>query len=88
MAQAKADRKAAGVKAAATRQRNEERTRAETRGEKAAASRQLNEATKNARQARRAIDHAASDLVSAAKSVGDAAVSVGKAAITRTGVKR
>jgi len=88
MAQAKADRKAAGVKAAATRKRNEARNSAETRGEKAAASRQLNDATKSARQARRAIDHAASDIASAAKSVGDAAVSVGKAAITRTGAKR
>jgi hypothetical protein len=71
--QTKADRQAAAQKAAATRKRNENKAGASERGRKAAATRRRNEAVDHLTEARRSASHAASDLGTAAKSLGDAA---------------
>jgi hypothetical protein len=85
MAQTKADRQAAGRKAAATRQRNTTRTRSQTTGKKAAATRQGNAATQNAQQARTSANSAVGGLVSAGRALGEAAFQAGKSVVTRAG---
>ena len=85
MAQTKADRQAAGKKAAATRARNTTRTRSQTTGKKAAATRQGNAATQNARQARTSANSAVGGLISAGRSIGEAAFQAGKSVVTRAG---
>ncbi len=87
MAQAKADRKAAGKKAAATRQRKQSKTAAQNRGKKAASTRQAREALSSADQAKRAASGGVKGLLSAAKAAGVAAKSIGKSAATRADVR-
>jgi hypothetical protein len=86
MAQAKADRKAAGKKAAATRERNKTKAKSQTRGTKAASTRQGNAAVESLDQAKRAASGAVSGLATAAKHAGTAAVEAGKSVATRAKV--
>jgi hypothetical protein len=72
MAQTKADRSTAGKKAAATRQRNQQKQRAQTGGTKAAASRQGRAAGQAAGQAKRAAGGVLSGAKSAARAAGEA----------------
>jgi hypothetical protein len=72
--QTKADRQAAAQKAAATRKRNETRAGASERGRRAASTRRRNEAIDHLTEARKSASNAASDLGTAARSVGEAAV--------------
>lgn len=81
--QTQADRREAGRKAAATRQRNAERAEAREQGTKAASSRQANEARDQSRAARRSLSSAASDVRSAGESIVGAAFGAGKAIVTR-----
>ena len=83
MAQTKADRQAAGKKAAATRSRNTTRTRSQTTGKKAAATRQGKAATQSARQAQSSAGGAVGGLISAGRSIGEAAFQAGKSVVTR-----
>jgi hypothetical protein len=85
MAQAKADRKAAGKKAAATRQRKQTKTTAQSRGKKSASTRQARDARSSASRAKGAAGGSVKGLFSAAKAAGDAAVGIGKSAVTRAG---
>jgi len=84
--QTKADREAAGKKAAATRKRNETRASSSEAGRKAAATRQRNEAIDNAKRARSEVETAVSKVGSAAKSASDAVVLAGRSVATRAGV--
>jgi hypothetical protein len=86
MAQAKADRKAAAKKGAATRERNATKAKSQKRGTKAASTRQGNAAAQSLDQAKRAAGGAIGGLSSAAKSVGTAAVEAGKSVATRAKV--
>jgi hypothetical protein len=86
MAQAKADRKAAAKKGAATRERNRTKAKSQKRGTKAASTRQGNAAVQSLDQAKRAAGGAIGGLGSAAKSVGTAAVEAGKSVATRAKV--
>lgn len=84
MPQAKSERSAAAKKAAATRQRNQERARAQEAGKKAAETRQRNAASEAAgqsvKQARSATKGAASGLAASARMAGDAVKLAGRAA--------
>ena len=83
MPQTKADRSAAAKKAAATRKRNQQRTKSSTAGTKAAGTRQGREAGSALGSAKRAVGSAASSLRSAGESTGRAAKGAGKAASSR-----
>ena len=83
--QTKADREAAGKKAAATRQRNEARADASAGGKKAGATRHANNATKSLREARRAAHSAVSEARNVAGSVGEAAVHASRSVVSRVG---
>ena len=86
MAQAKADRKAAAKKAAATRERNKTKAKSQKRGTKAASTRQGNAAAKSLDQAKKAASGAVSGVTSAAKHAGNAAKEAGKSVATRAKV--
>ena len=64
---AKADRSAAGKKAAATRERNKQRSESQERGGRAAASRQANKAKKDAEAAKKDAEAAKKAAEEAAK---------------------
>lgn len=83
--QTKADRQAAAQKAAATRKRNEVRSRASQNGKKAASTRQANEARSALDQASSKAKGAFTSLGNAGKLVGTAAVGAGKSVVTRAG---
>ncbi len=83
MTQTKADRREAGKKAAATRERNETRARSEAQGLKAASTRQANAAVDRLNDAKNAVGSAAGGLVTAGKSAGTAATELGKSAASR-----
>lgn len=86
MAQAtKADRSATAKKAAATRQRNQTRTRSAQAGKKAAGTRQRHAAEESAGQARGAAQGALNGAVSSARFAGDAVVQAGKFAASSVG---
>ena len=82
----KADNEAAGKKAAATRQRNEQREAAKDAGRKAAATRQRNDAIKTVKRARTEAEAGVDKLVAAARSVGEATVLAVRAVATRVGL--
>jgi hypothetical protein len=84
--QPKADREAAGKKAAATRERNEKRATSKDAGRKAAATRQRNDAVKAAKRARKDVGDGAGKIVSAGRSVGEAVVLTGRSVATRVGI--
>lgn len=86
MTQTKADRSEAAKKAAATRQRNEQREESKEQGHKAAASRFSNDAVDGLSRARREVGTAAGNVTGAAKSVGGAAVSAGRSVAARIGI--
>lgn len=83
---AKADREAAGKKAAATRERNEQRGTSREAGRKAAATRQRNDAVKAAKRARKEAGNGLGQIVTAGRSVGEAAVLAGRSVATRVGI--
>lgn len=87
MADTKADRSAAAKKAAATRERNQQRTQSEVAGKKAASTRQMHAAEGAADQARRRAKQAGSGVLSggktAARLTGIAAREATKAVATR-----
>ena len=83
--QTKADREAAAKKAAATRQRNQIKTRSQEAGKKAAATRQKNAAGDALDQAKSTAKGAVTGLGNAAKLVGHAAREAGKSVVTRSG---
>jgi hypothetical protein len=89
MAQTKADRQAAAKKAAATRQRNAQKTRSQASGHKAASTRQARAAKTSANEARNALGSIAGSVLdgvtSAVKAAGTAAREGGKAVATRAG---
>lgn len=84
--QTKADRSAAGKKAAATRERNEQRADSQEAGRKAAASRFANDAVDGLKNARGEAGKVAGSAGNAVKSVGGAAFSAGKSVATRVGL--
>lgn len=90
MTQTKADRSAAAKKAAATRERNQQRRQSRTAGQKAASTRQAHDAQDAVDQAGRAAAGVFSTAVrgtrAAARSAVNAAYEVGKAAATRARV--
>ena len=81
--QTQADRREAAQKAAATRERNEARAESSAQGTKAASTRQANEAADRARETKRSLSSAASDVRSAGGSTLAAVVGAGKAVATR-----
>lgn len=89
MTQTKADRSAAGKKAAATRQRNQQRTQAQAQGKKAASSRHGHAAENAAGQAVTQVKRAAGGVVGGTKSAvrltSTAAVEAARAAAGRMG---
>ena len=90
MPQTKADRQAAAKKAAATRERNAQKTRSQASGKKAASTRQARAAKSSANEARNALGSIAGSVVdgvtSAVKAAGTAVKEAGKAVATRAGV--
>ena len=84
MAQTEADRKAAAKKAAATRERNQQREKSHEAGVKGAATRQGNEAADSAHEAKESL---VGGLKGAARAAGDAVQQAGKAASTRSRTK-
>jgi hypothetical protein len=78
--QAKADRSAAGKKAAATREREQKKEKSEAAGKKAAGTRQGRAAGEAAGQAKLAAGGALSGAKSAVRAAGSAAKQAGKAA--------
>ena len=82
----KADREAAGKKAAATRERNEKRETSQEAGRKAASTRQRNDAVKAAKRARKEAGDGVGKIVTAGRSVGEAAVLAGRSVATRVGI--
>lgn len=84
--QTKADREAAGKKAAATRERNEQRGTSKEAGRKAAATRQRNNAVKAAKRARKEAGTGLGQIVTAGRSVGEAALLAGRSVATRVGI--
>lgn len=85
MAQTKADRQAAGKKAAATRKRNQATANAQSAGKKAASTRQRNEAADNAKNAKSAAGTAVTGVAAAAGTILEAAKKAGKSVASRTG---
>jgi hypothetical protein len=88
MAQTKADRKAAGQKAAATRKRNQTRSTSSTRGKKAASTSQARTARSSASDAKSGVNQPVGQLTTAAKAAGTAAKEAGKSVATRAGAVR
>ena len=86
--QTKADRSAAGKKAAATRERNQKREESKDQGHKAAASRFSNDARDRVSKARDEAGKAASSVGKTGKATADAAVSAGRSAAARAGIGR
>ncbi len=84
--QTKADRSAAGKKAAATRERNEKREASKDQGRKAAASRFTNEARDGLNKARTEASRAVSTAGNVGKSTAGAAVSAGRSVAARVGL--
>jgi hypothetical protein len=88
MAQTKADRSAAGKKAAATRKRNEQKTSSKQAGKKAASTRKATTAKASAKDAKQSGRSAVTNVTDAAKSAGGAAVGIGKSLADRVGAAR
>jgi hypothetical protein len=87
MPQTKADRSAAAKKAAATRQRNAQRTESHVAGKRAASTRQGQQAHRAAQQAQSSVSSVVTGAKSAVKFAGRAAVETGKAIATRAGAR-
>ena len=88
MAQTKADRVAAGKKAAATRERNKKKAESQNAGQKAAASRFGNDAVDGVKKARTEAGKAASNVGNVGKATAGAAVNAGKSVAARVGLAR
>jgi hypothetical protein len=84
--QTKADRSAAGKKAAATRERNEKRAASKDQGRKAAASRFTNNARDSVNKARTEAGKAASSVTNVGKATAGAAVNAGRSVTSRAGL--
>ncbi len=84
--QTKADRQAAGKKAAATRERNEKKAESQQAGYKAAATRLQNEAADGVKKARTEFGKATSSVGNAAKASGDAVYKTGRSLAARVGI--
>jgi len=88
MAQTKADRVAAGKKAAATRERNKKKANSQEAGQKAAASRFGNDARDGVSNARTEAGKAASSVGNVGKATAGAAFNAGKSVAARVGIGR
>lgn len=84
--QTKADRSAAAKKAAATRERNQIRSKSQDQGRKAAASRFANDARDNLGKARTEASRAVSTAGNVGRAAGGAAVSAGRSVASRVGL--
>lgn len=84
--QTKADRSAAGKKAAATRERNEQKAENKEQGRRAAASRLTNEARDGIDKARTEAGKAASSALNVGKATTGAAISAGRGLAARVGL--
>jgi hypothetical protein len=84
-AQTKSDRSAAAKKAAATRQRNQQQTRAQEAGKKAAGTRQRHEAGASAGQAKHAAKGAFGGAAASVRFAGEAVKQAGKLAASTVG---
>jgi hypothetical protein len=85
MPQAKADRSAAAKKAAATRQRNQQRLQSQEAGRKSAITRQKRDAQESAHEAKKAAKGALRGVEASARFAGNAVVQAGKAAASSLG---
>ena len=84
--QTKADRSAAGKKAAATRERNQKRAESKEQGRKATATRFGNDARDGLSKARSEASRAVSTAGNVGKATAGAAVSAGRSVAARVGL--
>jgi len=84
--QTKADRTAAGKKAAATRERNQKREESKDAGRKGVATRLVTEARENIDRARTEASKAGSSVGNVAKATGGAAYKAGRSVTARVGL--